>query len=125
DPRRLDRGEATAHRAVVLLSGAHRGPVWPSQRAVAAPPGIRCDARETPPAAVGQALFGGGSSDVAPDPDSGDATSPILRHVQELKARRRGRAAPHPPAPLPKHSAAMAQSPCRTLPLGTSSGRAG
>ena len=40
DPRRLDRGEATAHRAVVLLSGAHRGPVWPSRRGVATPPGI-------------------------------------------------------------------------------------
>src|SRR5204862_2388927 len=40
DPRRLDRGEATAHRAVVLLSGAHGGPVWPSRRDVAAPPGI-------------------------------------------------------------------------------------
>ena len=26
-PDRIDRGEATAHRAVVLLSGAHRGPV--------------------------------------------------------------------------------------------------
>ena len=26
----IDRGEATAHRAVVLLSGAHRGPVWSS-----------------------------------------------------------------------------------------------
>ena len=51
------------------------------------------------PAGVGQALFDGGSSDVAPDPDSGDATSPILRHFQELKARRRGRAAPHTPAP--------------------------
>ena len=46
------------------------------------------------PARVGQALFDGGSSDVAPDPDSGDATSPILRHFQELKARRRGRAPP-------------------------------
>ena len=30
-PVRLRRGEAAAHRAVVLLSGAHRGPVWPSR----------------------------------------------------------------------------------------------
>jgi hypothetical protein len=35
---------------------------------------------------VGQALFGGGSSDVAADPDPGDATSPTLRHFQELKS---------------------------------------
>src|SRR3954451_21889329 len=37
------------------------------------------------PAGVGQALFDGGSSDVAPDPNPGDATSPTLRHFQELK----------------------------------------
>jgi hypothetical protein len=37
------------------------------------------------PAGVSQALFDGGSSDVAPDPDRSDATSPILRHFQELK----------------------------------------
>jgi hypothetical protein len=35
---------------------------------------------------VGQALFDGGSSDVAPDPNPGDATSPTLRHFQELKS---------------------------------------
>ena len=29
-PIGIDRREATAHRAVVLLSGAHRGPVWSS-----------------------------------------------------------------------------------------------
>jgi hypothetical protein len=38
------------------------------------------------PAGVGQALFDGGSSDVAPDPNPGDATSPTLRHFQELKS---------------------------------------
>ena len=44
-----------------------------------------------------------------------------MRHFQELKARRRGRAAPHTPAPPPKHSPATAQWPCRTLPLRTTS----
>ena len=34
---------------------------------------------------MGQALCGSGSADVAPDPDRSDATSPILRHFQELK----------------------------------------
>ena len=37
DPRGLGRGEATAHRAVVLLSGADRGPVRPSQRHASRP----------------------------------------------------------------------------------------
>ena len=53
------------------------------------------------PAGMGQALFDGSSSDVAPNPDPCDHTRPILRHFQELKARRRGRAAPHTPAPPP------------------------
>src|SRR4051794_291248 len=38
------------------------------------------------PAGVGQALFDGGSSDVATDLDPGDATSPTPRHFQELKS---------------------------------------
>jgi hypothetical protein len=38
--------------------------------------------------------------------------------------RRRGRAASHTPAPPPKRSRATAQSPCRTLPLRTTSSRA-
>src|SRR4051794_1410028 len=34
----------------------------------------------------GPSSIGGGSSDVATDPDPGDATSPTLRHFQELKS---------------------------------------
>ena len=48
-PRRLGRREATAHRAVVLLSGADRGPVRPSRNELRPGPTLR--------AAVGPELF--------------------------------------------------------------------
>ena len=121
--RRLDRG---GHGSPSRGSAerAHRGPVWPSRRGLAAPPGTVMHALRRP--------AGGPSYLVAVPQTLHLIPTPVTPRAQYRATSRKLKSAPprasgsaYAYSAPPKRSPATAQSPSRTLPLRTTMGSRG